>query len=170
MEGASVLAAQTHDHVDARNFIACRHLRHLGHVDLAGDVEHLIVAFDEIMMVLVHIGVEIGLRPVHGEFAQQADFGELVQRVVDRRQRHRHFRARGPLVEHFRGQVAVALAEQDPAERHALPRRTQAHLAQHRLDVVPRAAGQVRRRRAGQGRRLQVPQRVHRVRLKAGSN
>src|SRR5262249_9809008 len=33
--------------------------------------------------------------------------------------------------------------EQDPAERHALTRRTQADFAQHRLDVVPRTAVQL---------------------------
>ena len=71
------------------------------------------------------VGVEIGLRAVDRDLAQQADLGELVQRVVDGRERHRHLGAARLLVEHLGGEVAVALAEQDPAERHALAGRPQ---------------------------------------------
>jgi hypothetical protein len=40
--------------------------------------------------------------------------------------------------------VARTLAEQQPTQRHALPRRTQAGGLQHFVDVVPGAAGQRR--------------------------
>jgi hypothetical protein len=90
------------------------------------------------------VGIEVRLRPVGRDLAQQADFGELVQRVVDGGERHRHLGAVCLFVEHLGGEVAVALAEQQPAERHALTRRPQADLAQHGLHVMPRAAGQFR--------------------------
>jgi hypothetical protein len=98
------------------------------------------------MVVIRDVGVEIGLRSVDRDLAQQADLGELVQRVVDGCERDRHLRLGGLLVEHLRRQVAVALGEQDPAKRHALTRRTQADLAQHRLHVMPGATGQLRAR------------------------
>src|ERR1022692_3236997 len=68
--------------------------------------------------------------------------------------RHRHLGAGRLFVKHFGGEVAVALAEQQPAERHALARRPQADLAQHRLHVMPRATRKLRavgrlRRRGG---------------------
>src|SRR5580704_1089445 len=51
--------------------------------------------------------------------------------------------ASGFLVKHFGGEVAVTFAEQQPAERHALARRAQADLAQHRLHVMPRTARKI---------------------------
>jgi hypothetical protein len=106
------------------------------------------------MMVGRGIGIEIRLRSFDRHLAQQADLGELVQRVVDGGQRHRHLGAGRLFVKHFGGEVAVALAEQQPAERHALARRPQADLAQHRLHVMPRATRKLRavgrlRRRGG---------------------
>ena len=74
------------------------------------------------------------------ELAQEPLLHEQVERVVDGRERHRHLGLGRLLVKHFGGQMAVALGEQDPAERHALPRRAQANVAQHRFDVVPGAA------------------------------
>src|SRR6185312_9548177 len=162
----SGLLAQPHDHVDAGDLVAFRRCRGLAD-DHVGprDVEHLVRAFDEEVVMRRDVGIEVGLGAVDRDLAQQADLGELVQRVVDGGERHRHLGAGRLLVEHLGGQMPVALAEQDPAERHALAGRTQADLAQHRFHVVPRTAGQVGRARgAGLGRRFQVPQRVHQVR------
>ena len=88
-----------------------------------------------------NVSVEIGLRSIDRRLAQKADFGELVQRVVDGGQRHRNFGAGRLFVKHFGGEVAIALAEQQPSQRHALARRPQADLAQHRLHFMPSAAG-----------------------------
>ena len=71
---------------------------------------------------------------------QQSDIGKLMQRVVDGRERHRNLGMRRFFVEHFRREMPVALAEQDPAERHALARGTQTDLPQQRLHVMPGAA------------------------------
>ena len=111
--------------------------------------------FDEEVMVLGIVGVEIGLRAVDRDLPQQPDFGELVQRVVDGGKRHRHFGAVRFLVQHFRRDVPVALGEQDPAERHALPGRAQADFAQLRLHVVPGAAGEI----VSPGRRTRLDRR-----------
>ena len=48
--------------------------------------------------------------------AQQPGFRELVEGVVDGGERHRHLGPHRLVVEHFRGQMAVAAAEQQPAE------------------------------------------------------
>src|SRR5262249_19835014 len=87
------------------------------------------------------IGVEIGLRAINRDLSQQSYFGELVQGVVDRRERYRDFRARCLFVEHFGSQVPIAFAEQDPTQRHALTGWAQTNFTQHRLHVVPRATG-----------------------------
>src|SRR6266545_1468182 len=142
---SAALAAQPHDHVDAGDLVAFRRRRRLAD-DRVGirNVEQRVLALDEEVMVLGIVGVEIGLGAVDRDLAQEAHVGELVQRVVDGRQRHRHLGLGGFLVEHLGGDVPVALAEQNPAERHALAGRTQAHIPQHRLDVMPGATGQGR--------------------------
>ena len=88
------------------------------------DIHQLVPIFDEEMMMLGNVGVEIGFRAVDRHLPQEADFGKLMQRVVNGRKRHRNPRPGRLLVKHFRRQVAVALAEQYPAECHALQRRT----------------------------------------------
>ena len=84
------------------------------------------LAFDEEMMVVGRVGVEIGLRPFDGEDAQQSGARELMQRVVDGRQRNRHAGGERLLVQLFGRQMAVALGEQHLGKRDALARRTQA--------------------------------------------
>ena len=72
--------------------------------------------------------------------AQQPGIGQLIERVVDGGERDRHLGQRRFLIEHFGGEMPCALAEQQPAERHALPGRAKADVPQHRLDVMPGAA------------------------------
>ena len=105
-----------------------------------GHVDELTLVLEEEMVMLGRVGVEIGLGPVHRELAQEARFGELVQGVVDRRQRDRHA-GPGRLVEQHLGRdVPVALAEQEPAQGHPLPGRAQAHAAQLVPQLGQRAA------------------------------
>src|SRR5581483_9115476 len=48
-------------------------------------------------------------------------------------------------VKHLGREMTLALAEQEPAQRHALAGRTQADRLQQLVDVMPRTAGQGRR-------------------------
>ncbi|SCM77743.1 hypothetical protein KL86PLE_60058 [uncultured Pleomorphomonas sp.] len=86
----------------------------------AGNVEHPVFILDVEMVMIVGIGVEIGARALDGHLAQQAGFGELVQRVVDGGERHRHLGGQRLGVQVLGGEMAMAVREQDLGERHAL--------------------------------------------------
>src|SRR5262249_47611473 len=86
------------------------------------------------------VRVEIGLRAINRDLPQESYFGELVQGVVDRRKRHRDFRAGCLFVEHLGSQMPIAFSEQDPAQRHALAGWTPPDLTQHRPFVMQRAS------------------------------
>ena len=109
-----------------------------------GNVDQLVVVFEIEVVMRRHVGVEIGLGAVDADLAQQAGIGQLIERVVDGGERHRNLGQGGFLVEHFRGEMARALAEQQPAQRHALAGRTQTGRLQHFVDVVPGTTGQRR--------------------------
>ena len=109
-----------------------------------GNVDQLVIVLEIEVVMRGDVGVEIGLGAVDADLAQQAGIGQLVERVVDGGERHRNLGEGRFLVEHFRGEMARALAEQQPAQRHALPGRPQAGRLQHFIDVMPRAAGQRR--------------------------
>ena len=145
VKAGSALLAQPHDHVDAGNLVAIRHVGHLRqHEVRVRNVDQLVIVLEIEVVMGRHVGVEIGLGAVDADLAQQAGIGQLVERVVDGRQRHRNLGQRGFLVQHFSGQVAGTLAEQQPAQRHALPGRPETGRLQHLVDVMPRAAGQGR--------------------------
>ncbi len=58
----SGLAPQAYDHVNARDFKAFRRCRGLADDDVCvRDIEHLVLAFNEEVMMRRHVGVEIGL-------------------------------------------------------------------------------------------------------------
>ncbi len=118
---------------------------------MAGNIHEPLFALYEEMVVIGHVGVEIALGAVHRDLPQQADMAELVQRVVDGRERHRHAGALGFLEQSFRREVTIAAGEKQPAECHALAGGAQAHGTQAILQVMDRAAGKARRR-AGCGR------------------
>jgi len=140
--------------VDARDLVTLGHVGHLREHEMRiGNVDQLVVVLEIEMVVRRDVGVEIGLGAVDADLAQQARIGELIERVVDSGQRHRNLGERGFLVEHFRGQMAGALAEQQPAQRHALAGRPQPCGLQHFVDVVPGTAGQ-RRLMSGAGGRI----------------
>ncbi|GAA0016475.1 hypothetical protein BDS110ZK25_40380 [Bradyrhizobium diazoefficiens] len=52
--------------------------------------------------------------------------------------------------------MASTLAEQEPAQRHALPRRAEPGGLEHFVNVVPRAAGQSRLAAGQEGRGMDV--------------
>ena len=73
-------ATQPHHHIDARNLVAFRRDRHLADDHLgARNVDQRVFAFDEEVVVIGDVGIEIGLGTVDGDLPQQADVGELVQ-------------------------------------------------------------------------------------------
>jgi hypothetical protein len=108
------------------------------------DVDQFVVVLEIEVVMRGHVGVEIGLGAVDTDLPQQARIGQLVERVVDGGERYRHFGEGGFLVQHFRGQMPRALAEQEPAQRHALTGGAQARRLQHFVDVMPGTAGQQR--------------------------
>src|SRR5262245_54375261 len=67
------LAPQAHDHVDACNFIAFRRCRGLADDNVGiRNIEHLILTFDEEVMMGGDVGVEIGLRAVNRDLSQES--------------------------------------------------------------------------------------------------
>ena len=77
--GGLGLPAQTYDNINARDLEAfrrgwCFAYEHFG----VGDIEQLILAFHEEMMMRCHVGVKIGLGSVDRNLAQQTNLGELV--------------------------------------------------------------------------------------------
>src|SRR2546425_4556158 len=119
-----------------------------------GNVDQLVVVFEIEVVVRGDVGVEIGLGAVDRYLAQETRIGELIERVVDGRQRHRNLGERGFLVQHFRGQMAGALAEQQPAQRHALAGRPKTGGLQHFVYVVAWTTGQSRLVSGGPGGRI----------------
>ena len=93
------------------------------------------------MLVIAGIGVEIGARAIHRDLAQQARLAELVQRVIDGGERHRHARAVGLFIQHFGGDMAIAARKQQPAKPDPLARRAQARMAQFVPQIMHQTAG-----------------------------
>ena len=56
------------------------------------NIRQLTAAFEEKVMMVDGVGVEIDLARRHQNLAQQAALGEAAQRVIDRGQRYRHLR------------------------------------------------------------------------------
>ena len=105
----------------------------------AGNVLQDAAQFAEEMVVVVGVGVEIRPPGLDHDLAQQPGRGELVQRVVDRRQRHRDFGAERLAVQLLGRYMPLAAVEQQARERQALPRRPQTGGAQA-LQQVGRSA------------------------------
>ena len=109
-------APQPYDDVDASDLIALWRRRDLTKEQVAhGDVHEFIFVLDEKVMVSGIVGVEVGLRRIDRDLTQQTEVGELMQSVVHRGKRHRHFGARSFFVKHFRGYVTVAFREENPS-------------------------------------------------------
>ena len=75
------------------------------------NIEHLIVALDKEMVMIRHIGVEIGLGAFDGENTDHAGFGKLVQRVVNGCQRHRDTGGHCFFMQLFDREVAITLGK-----------------------------------------------------------
>src|SRR5512139_23251 len=84
---SSALSPQPYDDVNAGDFITFWRSRRLADDHLGPrDVEYRIFAFNKEMMMRGRVGIEIGFRPIDCDLTEKADFGELMQCIVDGRQ------------------------------------------------------------------------------------
>ena len=104
-------------------------------IDAGRDIQQPAGMLAEEMVVVRRVGVEIGLGAFHRDLAQEARLGELVQRIVDGGERHRHFLGQRLLVQRLGRDVTVALGEEEMRQRHALPRGPEPRAAQELGDV-----------------------------------
>ncbi len=79
---------------------------------------------EEVVMIL-DVGVEVGATRFDHHFAQDPAVDELVQRVVDGRQRYRDGRGQRFAVQLLGGDVAIAVFKEEPGQGEALARRPQ---------------------------------------------
>ena len=93
------------------------------------------VGFDEEMVMVAGIGVEIGPARRHDHFPQETGITELVQRVVDGGKRYRHAVRLRFGMKALRRDVPVFALEQHARERDPLPRGAKAG--------VPEAGGKI---------------------------
>lgn len=71
--GGTPCHAQADDHLDAGHFHAVRRLGQVGDAEAGrGHVDEFALIFQEEVVMLGRVGVDIGLGPIDGELAQQA--------------------------------------------------------------------------------------------------
>ncbi len=87
------------------------------------------------------VGVEPGFRAIDRDFPKKACFRELVEGIVDCRQGQQDAGAGCLDIETFRRHMSMAAAKQQPTERNALARRTQARTPQGLPERMHRTAG-----------------------------
>ena len=110
---SAALRTQANHDIDVGDFHAVGRLRKVFDAHRTGvDVEHPVLAFDEEVVMVRRVGVEIGLDALDGEDAQEAGLGELMQRVVDRRQRDRNAGDQRLLVQLLRRKMTIAVGEE----------------------------------------------------------
>ncbi len=100
------------------------------HDQLAGYILQAAGRLAKEVMVIRHIGIEIGPSGFDHDLAQHPDGGELVQRVVDGRQRDRNRVGLRLAVQVLGGYMAIDPLEQQAGESKTLPRRAQPRRAQ----------------------------------------
>src|SRR5262245_50406871 len=113
-------ATRPNHHVDAYNLVALGGSRKLADDRIVvQNVKQPVLASDEEVVVLGHVGVVKCLGAVDGQLAKQPNFGELVQGVVDSSERHWRSSLDRLLEKRLRRGVLVVTTEQEQAERHA---------------------------------------------------
>jgi hypothetical protein len=132
-------AAHAHDELYRGDFHSFRRLGQSVDPDITDEVDQLALAFDEEVMVIARVGVEIGGAGVDRHRAQKSGFGELMQGVINRRERHSEAGDIGLGVQIFRRNVAMPFGEEDAAQLDPLPGRPQPGLAE-RAAIVSRRA------------------------------
>ncbi len=97
---------------------------------LARNVEQPAGILEKEVMMVTDVGVEIEAAGIHHHLAQQPCLDELVQRIVDGRERHPDRGLDRFAVQLLGGDVPVTLLEQEPYQRQPLPGRPQMRRAQ----------------------------------------
>ena len=100
-----------------------------------GNIENLVLALDEEMVVIRYVGIEIGAGTLDSQNADQASFGKLMQRVINRGERNRHAGGDRLIVQFLDRQVAITLCEKKIAQSHTLTRGAQPRAPQPRSDI-----------------------------------
>lgn len=105
-----------------------------------GHVDDAVLSLNVEVMVVAGIRVEIGQVPAYPHTAQQPGIRELIERVVDGRERHTDAGRIGLAAKSTGGHMAVVRGEQQSGERHALARRPKRGLLKQSANV-PRPKG-----------------------------
>jgi hypothetical protein len=79
-----LLAPQTHHHVNANDFVACRwHWDFTDRNVSQRDVHQLVAIFQIIMMVFRVVSIKIRFRRIDCDLSQKAGLGKLMQSVIN---------------------------------------------------------------------------------------
>lgn len=101
-----------------------------------GHVDDAVLRLNVEMMVFPGIRVEIGQVPAYRHAAQQPGIRELIERVVNGRERHTDAGRIGLAAKCTGGHMAVIRREQQFGERHALARRPKRGLLKQGANVL----------------------------------
>src|SRR6202012_3321998 len=85
----------------------------------------MFVFYVEVLMRL-GVGIEIGMIDIDSALAQKARIGELMERIIDRRERNQCSDGDGFLVQDLRRHMSMTVSKKECSKRHALPSGTQA--------------------------------------------
>src|SRR5215470_17453207 len=97
---------------------------------VARNILQLTGRFAKEVMMIGSVGVEIRAARLDNDFTQQPAIGELMQRVVDGRERYPDARRHSFAMQLLRGDVAVPLFEQETCQSYTLARGTQIYRAE----------------------------------------
>ena len=77
------------DDVDSSDHRVLRHFRQSGQNHcITGNIQQISSIIVKEVMVVRYVSIEVGAARLDRDFSQQADLGELIERVVDRCQRN----------------------------------------------------------------------------------
>lgn len=135
-----LFAGETDDDVDAADPGSERRAGHFGDNDFARwNVFQSTRVFEKEVVVFVSVGIEVRSSGIDHDLTQQTRFGELVERVVDRREGNLDVAADGFFMKPFRGDVPMTILEEQPRECQALARRAQIRAAKALKDLAVRS-------------------------------
>ncbi len=127
----SVVLAHSDDDVDAANLAPIGRVGKRSDRDrIARNIHEGAGIFVKEVMVVGGIRIEIGATGIDHQLAQQSRVDELMECIIDRRQRDFYAGAQGLFVQEFGRDVPVAVTKQKFGERLSLARRAQIDRAQ----------------------------------------
>jgi hypothetical protein len=90
-------------------------------------------------MMLARVRIEVGAGGIDNDLAQETGGDELMQCVIDGRQRYLDVRCERLLMQSLRGDMPVAVLKQQPRQREALAGGTQIGAAQEINNAAERS-------------------------------